>query len=373
MIYLDCAATSFQKPAAVRQAMNSALSGMSSPGRGQYPAAMRASSTCYDCREAAGEMFSCDVTNVVFTSNATHALNIAINSTVRPGDRVVVSGFEHNAVTRPLIAIGAQISVATSELFDTKQLLKRFEELLPGADACVCTHVSNVFGYILPMEEIADMCAYYGVPLVVDASQSAGCLPVNMQLWRAAFVAMPGHKGLFGPQGTGILLCNAQVNPLIFGGTGSASILQTMPEILPDRLEAGTHNMPGIAGLYEGLKYVNRLGTDKILAHEVRLRKKLESNIERISGLEIFSEKSDGTQTGVVSIRCKNNCENLADKLAEKGIAVRAGLHCAPLAHESADTLQSGTVRFSFSPMNNDAEITRTSKIMRDILNKHQN
>ena len=370
MIYLDSAATSFRKPESVRRAMDGALARLSSPGRGGYPAAMRAADMCWLCRESAGGMFGCEPMSVVFTSNATHGLNIAINSVVPRGGRVVVSGYEHNAVTRPLAARSAIISVASAPLFDNAAILERFRRLLPGADACVCTHVSNVFGWILPIYEIAGMCADYGVPLVVDASQSAGTLPVDMRSLGARFAAMPGHKGLHGPQGTGLLLCSGEAEPLICGGTGSMSASPNMPDFLPDRLEAGTHNMPGIAGLKAGLDFVKRLTPERILRHEQRLRARLERELSAMPGLEVFGG-GGAAQAGVLSVRSSAlDSEVIAERLGRRGVAVRAGLHCAPLAHESEGTLRSGTVRFSFSPFNSEAEIMRTSQIMRDILIK---
>ncbi|MGI6029417.1 MAG: aminotransferase class V-fold PLP-dependent enzyme [Candidatus Heteroscillospira sp.] len=371
MIYLDSAATTFLKPEPVRRAVNDAILTMSSPGRGGYRAAMRAAELCYACREAAGELFSCPAERVVFTSSATHGLNIALRSLVKPGDRVVISGWEHNAVTRTLTALGASLSVAGGALFSPDELTEQFGRLLPGAACCVCTHVSNVFGYVLPMDDIAAMCRRQGVPLVVDAAQSAGCLPVNMEKWKARFIAMPGHKGLHGIQGTGLLLCSGEAEPLLFGGTGSASVRQTMPDELPDRLEAGTHNMPGIAGLLAGMNYVKKLGPGRIAAHEVKLRRLLSRQLDTMSGAEVFESGSGSVQTGVLSVRfARINCESAAQALSDRGVAVRSGLHCAPLAHRSAGTLESGTVRFSFSPMNTEAEIIRTSKIIRDILNK---
>ena len=184
------------------------------------------------------------------------------------GGRVAVSGYEHNAVTRPLHALGARIKVAASPLFDRAALLRAFENSIsPELDAVVCTHVSNVFGFVLPIEEIAALCRAEGVPLIVDASQSAGILPFELDTLGAAFIAMPGHKGLYGPQGTGLLLCAHDAAPLLYGGTGSASLEQTMPDFLPDRLEAGTHNMPGIAGLEAGLRFV-RERRERIERHE---------------------------------------------------------------------------------------------------------
>jgi len=371
MIYLDCAATSFQKPHAVRNAVSRAILTMSSPGRGGYPAAMRAADTCYACRELAGEMFSCEPESVVFTFNATHGLNIAINSLVKAGDRVVISGYEHNAVTRPLHALKADIKVAGGSLFDREEILQNFSRLLPDAKCCVCTHVSNVFGYILPMDEIAELCRKHNVPLIVDASQSAGVLPLNMKKWNCAFIAMPGHKGLMGLQGTGLLLCNHDVAPIICGGTGSASIEQDMPSVLPDRLEAGTHNVPGIAGLLAGMRYVHSLSPERIARHEVQLRRLLASEIKKNRGVIVLDSDDNSLQTGVLSVRFDTlDSEEMASLLAERGVAVRGGLHCAPLAHKSAGTVDSGTVRFSFSPMNNKAEIMRTSQIIKDILNK---
>ena len=250
MIYLDSAATTFQKPLSVSYAMQRAMRTMSSPGRGGYAAARAAEETAFRCRSLAAELFGVpSPEQVVFASNATHALNIAIRSLVPEGGRVAVSGYEHNAVTRPLHALGARIKVAASPLFDRAALLRAFENSIsPELDAVVCTHVSNVFGFVLPIEEIAALCRAEGVPLIVDASQSAGILPFELDTLGAAFIAMPGHKGLYGPQGTGLLLCAHDAAPLLYGGTGSASLEQTMPDFLPDQLEAGTHNMPGIAG-----------------------------------------------------------------------------------------------------------------------------
>ena len=255
MIYLDSAATSLLKPPSVARAASMAIRTMASPGRGGHSAAMRAADTVFACRAAAAALFHVpEPERVVFTMNATHALDIAIHSLVSPGDPVVISGYEHNSVTRPLYALGAQVRVAASPLFDPAAAVDAFRRALPGARAAVCTMVSNVFGYLLPVQEIAELCAAARVPLIVDASQAAGCVALDASALGAAFVAMPGHKGLLGPQGTGILLCFAQPEPLLYGGTGSQSMLQTMPEQLPDRLEAGTHNVPGIAGLLAGIR-----------------------------------------------------------------------------------------------------------------------
>ena len=364
MIYLDAAATSLRKPTAVRHAVLDAMTQMASPGRGAHPASAKAAATVYACRDRAARMFDVpEPEHVVFTMNATHGLNIAIRSLVRPWDPVVISGYEHNAVTRPLKALGAKLRIASGKLFEPEAVLADFKRLLPGARCAVCTHVSNVFGFVLPIREIAALCREQGVPLIVDASQSAGILEVDFSALGAAFVAMPGHKGLLGPQGTGLLLCGTDTEPLLFGGTGSQSLDQEMPEDLPERLEAGTQNVPGIAGLHEGMRFVSMRMT-AIRAQERALTALLADRLRSCGDLELFYGGGNA-QTGVLSVRsARHNCEVLAEQLASNGVAVRAGLHCAPLAHRSAGTVETGTVRLSLSPFTTQREIERAADIL---------
>ena len=373
MIYLDSAATTFQKPPTVARAMTEALSTMSSPGRGGHPLAMRAADTAFQCRSELAALFNMkEPERVVFTTNATHGLNIAIKSLVPRGGRVVVSGYEHNAVTRPLAALGADISAADAPPFDRETAVAAFERLIvPGIDAVICNHVSNVFGCIQPIEAVAELCRDRGVPLIVDISQSAGILPLDMERLGAAFIAMPGHKGLYGPQGTGILLCGGDGLPaaLLEGGTGSISIQQEMPDFLPDRLEAGTHNMPGIAGLLAGVRFVRQLGPEAICAGERQLTFQAAEGLRRLPGLQVFALPDLAAQAGVLSIVPEHmDAEALGAALADRGIAVRAGLHCAPLAHRTAGTLDTGTVRLSFSHWNTREEVSRFLVAMGEIL-----
>lgn len=367
MIYLDSAATTMEKPASVANATAWAMTHMASPGRGGHRAGMRAADTLFELRETAAQLFDVPSPDrVVLTYNATHAINLAIHALVRPGDTVLISGYEHNAVTRPLCARkDIHIRVAQAPVFDQRGMLEAFRrELEHGVDVVICTHVSNVFGFILPVEELAQLCRDKGVPLLVDASQSAGSLPVRLSAWGAAYVAMPGHKGLYGPQGTGLLLCGEELpTPLLYGGTGSESKNQAMPEVLPDRLEAGTQNVAGAAGLLAGLRFVQRKGISRIGAYEHCLCTHMMDALERIPGIHVF--RGNAAQSGVCSITVEGmDCEEVGAWLARRGVAVRAGLHCAPLAHQTAGTLDTGTVRLSFSVFNTTQQVHSVAALM---------
>ena len=376
MIYFDSAATTLQKPRAVGEAVLQALSTVTTPGRGDYPPSRRAAELMLQLRTEAAQLLGVSSPErVILTHNATHGLNLAIKSLVKPGSRVVISGYEHNAVTRPLRAIGnVAVKVVNAPLFATEQMVEGFRAALTGGEAAaICTHVSNVFGYELPVAEIAALCREKGVPLVVDASQSAGILPVETDGWGAAFVALPGHKGLYGPQGTGILLCGEGRMPadLLQGGTGSLSRQQEMPDFLPDRLEAGTPNVPGVAGLLEGLRFVSAVGVEKIGRHERELIGKIGGLLARIEGMRVYRAGDPGCQSGVLSFTVDGmDCERVGEWLSDRGVAVRAGLHCAPMAHESAGTLATGTVRVSVSAFNNIREMERAAAILSQLPRK---
>ena len=372
MIYLDSAATTLEKPESVRRAMAQAVNRMSSPGRGSHQATRLAEETDFLCRSEAAALFGLeDPSRVIFTMNATHGLNLAIRALVPSGGKVIVTGYEHNAVTRPLHAIpNVHLTILDTPPFQPARMVEELETALKqGADAVICNHVSNVFGCVQPIAEMAACCHRANVPVLIDASQSAGVLPINMEELGAAFVAMPGHKGLYGPQGTGLLLCNHPVEPLLYGGTGSLSRLQSMPEELPDRLEAGTHNMPGIAGLLEGLRFVRKTGTDRIAAHERQLAAYAVQRLRQIDGMQVFYDGSFANQTGVVSFIAEGyDCEMLGEAMAKRGVALRAGLHCAPLAHRTVGTLKSGTIRLSTSYFNRREQIDRCVEILEAIL-----
>ena len=370
MIYLDSAATSLQKPPEVTSAVLRAMKSMSSPGRGAHRYAMDAAETVYDCRENIAKLFNCgDPTKIVFTFNATHSLNIAINSLVQKGTKVLCSGYEHNSVMRPLRALGAELSFVNAPLFDAENFLKDAAQKIPKTDVFICTHISNVYGYVLPVEKLGSICRKHGKPFIVDASQSAGCIEIDFEKTNADFLCFPGHKALMGPQGTGVLICKNEAKPLLYGGSGGNSLAPLMPELLPDRLEAGTHNTAGIAGLNEGVKYVMRHGAASFGGFERRMMKMFLGELSESRGLRIFESEDADCQSGLVSIvpyGC--GCETLAEKLAERGIAVRSGHHCAPEAHRRGGSFETGTVRFSFSPYISAAQARTASHAVKKIL-----
>lgn len=349
-------------------AVADAIGTRTTPGRGEHSASALAAEDMLKLRTLAARMF--DVSSperVVLTINATHALNLAIKSLVKPGDTVVISGYEHNAVTRSLHAIGnVSIRVVNGELFREDQMIDGFNNAMEGdVKAVICTHVSNVFGYVLPIDEIASLCKKRGVALIVDASQSAGILPVSVDRWDAAYVAMPGHKGLYGPQGTGLLLCGDDCvpDPLLHGGTGSLSRSHDMPDFLPDRLEAGTQNIHGAVGLLEGLRFVDRFPMGQIMRHEGCLMEMLADGLRKLKKYLIYHSGKDQSVLSIVPV--SGSPEELSEKLSARGVATRAGLHCAPLAHLSAGTDKSGTLRFSASVYNTESEIQQVLKMLR--------
>lgn len=353
MIYLDNAATTLHKPRAVDEAVRRAMHAAAGYARGGYAAAMRAGEAVYACREQAAALFGVrDPARVVFTMNATHALNLAIHALAGPETRVAVSGYEHNAVMRPLKLRGIRPVVLDTPLWDSAAMVERAgQALADGAELFILNHVSNVFGFAAPVEQIAALLDSAGVPLILDASQSAGVIDIDVRRHPClAAVCMPGHKALYGPQGTGILLAlddRIAQNPLLAGGTGSRSEDMRQPDFLPDALESGTPNVPGIAGLAAGIRFVRSVGPANILAHEQNLIREFARALEGESRIECFAHPA---QTGVLSLTVRGAAvEGIAETLARQGVAVRAGLHCAPLAHRTAGTEQSGTVRFSLS------------------------
>lgn len=357
MIYLDNAATTLEKPPAVSRAMCWAMRHAGGAGRSAHPPAMLGADIIYDTRRLAAQVFDVpDPTRVIFTANATQALNMALYAMAQTRRHFAISGFEHNAVYRPILELvkrnNLKLTMLHSALWEDALLLEQAEQAIrDGADCFVLCHVSNVFGYIQPLEQLDALLSEHGIPLILDASQSAGVLPLSIsKLHSLAAVGMPGHKGLYAPPGTGMLLWMSQdlPAPLLLGGTGSLSEQADMPDFLPDRLESGTVNVAGIAGLFEGLQFVSKLGESEIAAWECKLRDLVTEKLREVPGVTVYASPNPQKQTGVLSFTCRQlPCEIVAQRLAEHNICVRAGLHCAPLAHSTAGTLETGTVRIS--------------------------
>lgn len=357
MIYLDNAATTLEKPPAVSRAMCWAMRHAGGAGRSAHPPAMLGADIIYDTRRLAAQVFDVpDPTRVIFTANATQALNMALYAMAQTRRHFAISGFEHNAVYRPILELvkrnNLKLTMLRSALWEDALLLEQAEQAIrDGADCFVLCHVSNVFGYIQPLEQLDALLSEHGIPLILDASQSAGVLPLSVsKLHSLAAVGMPGHKGLYAPPGTGMLLWMSQdlPAPLLLGGTGSLSEQADMPDFLPDRLESGTVNVAGIAGLFEGLQFVSKVGESEIAAWECKLRDLVIEKLREVPGVTVYASPNPQKQTGVLSFTCRQlPCEIVAQRLAEHNICVRAGLHCAPLAHSTAGTLETGTVRIS--------------------------
>ena len=368
IIYFDNAATSFPKPQSVIDATVYCMKNFcGNSGRGSHIIAMRSAQAVYDVREDLADMFSSTPENVVFTLNTTYALNMAIKGIMKGGGHALISNMEHNSVLRPIHSLSrtGKVNYDIFPVYQNGRACSKKEiidgiisRLRPDTRMLVCVHSSNICSYTLPILEIGQLCRRYGILFVLDAAQSAGTLAVSLKKWDADFIAMPGHKGLLGPQGTGLLLCGRDPKPLLFGGTGSNSREQKMPEFLPDRLEAGTLNVPGIAGLDVGVRYVNRISIREVFHREHTQLQACVHGLKKM-GFRVFSGDH---QAATVSFLPEGDCEEFAERLGHRGVAVRAGIHCAPLAHESAGTLSSGTVRISFGY---DASDPQTGKFLR--------
>lgn len=364
MIYLDNAATSFPKPPSVIRAMTEALTEYgANPGRGGHQLALKAGRTVEKCRELAAEFFGApSPERVIFTRNCTESLNLAIMGMLHKGDEVICSHGEHNAVMRPLERFVSRGDITVKLLRPDGQGLLSPDTLRRAITSrtslVICCHASNVTGVIQPVAELGAVCRERGVPLLVDAAQTAGVLDVSLSRLNADMIAAPGHKGLMGPHGTGLLILREDMNPepLILGGTGSASESVRQPELLPDRYESGTLNLPGIAGLAAGLEFVARQ-REEIHRYETGLNDRLRRQLGQIPGLTLLGSERI-PRVGITAIvPAGGDSAALADALDATGVAVRGGLHCAPAMHSYLGTMKSGAVRFSPGPFNTERDI----------------
>lgn len=372
MIYLDNAATTWPKPPQVVGAMAEAQRKYgANPGRGGHQMSMKAGEMVYDVREKAAAFFGCpSPERVAFTLNATMALNMALKGLLQPGDHVITSCVEHHAVSRPCAQLqqqGVLWSAAMVWAGDAQRTIREFErQLRPNTRLIVCNHASNVFGNVLPVAGIAQMAKRHGIPVLVDASQSAGHVPIHMERDGIAVLCAAGHKGLYGPQGTGLLINAAglPMHTILEGGTGSLSAQMRQPDFWPDRMESGTVNMPGIVGLGEGISFVDNLGISTIAQYAGSLRRYLAQELQRLPDVRVFDLPGDNT--GVLSFQVGHmDCEQVAENLNQADIAVRAGLHCAPMAHRWAGTLEQGTVRVSPGVYSTNRDVERLVQVVK--------
>lgn len=362
MIYLDHAATSWPKPAAVTAAMGDFLERAGgNPGRSGHRLSIAAARVVYDTRESLAEFFGIsDPLRVIFTHNATHALNLAILGILQPGQRVVTSGMEHNAVMRPLRALeerGVIVEVVPARSDGSTSLEDFHEALVGGARLVILNHASNVTGTIAPAAEIARLAHSAGALFLLDAAQTAGVLEIDATADGIDLLAFTGHKGLQGPPGTGGLVLGEHVDkheilPLVFGGTGSHSEFEFQPDDLPDRFESGTPNGVGIAGLGAGLKWVQERGLEVLREHELALTTFLREGLASIDGLRLYGPLEPRLATAVTSFTLEgNSVSEIGFRLDEEfDILCRVGLHCAPAAHRSIGSFPHGTVRLASGP-----------------------
>lgn len=368
-IYLDNAATSFPKTPGVSRAVAEVIDHLgTSPGRGSYRLALQAGRLLFDIRETVADFFGiADASRVVFTSGATEALNLALFGLLQPGDRVITSSMEHNAVLRPLHALQqrgievVRVPADASGLVAAHDIRAAATQGTKRTRMVALTHAANVTGTIQPIEELGPWCRAEGILLLVDAAQSAGLLPIDVEAQGIDLLAVPGHKNLLGPAGTGFLYVREglQPRPLNFGGTGGDSSSPLPPEELPERLESGTLNLPGLAGLRAGLLYLQSRGLQAVRRHKAALLEQVLSGLKRLDGVRIYGPGEAACHAGVVSINLAGrDPAEIGYRLdADFGICVRTGLHCAPEAHRTIGSFPDGTVRISPGLFNTSADI----------------
>lgn len=376
-IYLDNAATSFPKPEPVYRCIDEALRQFGgNPGRGGHQLAIDASRVVFTAREAVAGFFGVgDSSRIVFTANATAAINLALFGRLHPGDRVVTTNMEHNAVARPLRALQERgvevIKVAAdrSGFVDPDDFCRACVQA-PTAMA-VLGHVSNVTGTIQELDTIGPWCRAHGIVLLVDAAQSAGLLPIDVEAFGIDLLAAPGHKGLFGPVGTGFLYVREglEIAPVIFGGTGANSHSDLMPEAMPERLESGTPNTPGLAGLTAGIAWLEELGLAAVQRHEVACMARLLAGLGAIPGVVLYGSCDAAKSGGVLSFNVVGLDPSVVGYRLDHdfSICVRVGLHCAPDAHRAIGTYPAGTVRVSPNLMNRLEELDAFIAAIRSI------
>ena len=367
MIYFDNAATSFPKPTKVIEAVSGCLTNYcANPGRSGHKPALAASRAVYRAREEIAGFFNIeDPLRVIFTSGATESLNLALKGALRKGDNVLATSMEHNSVLRPLSRLkedGVEISIIECSKEGLADIKDIDNGIRPNTKMVVCTHASNVTGTVMPIKEIGEVCRKHGVLLLVDAAQTAGVLDIDVKDMNIDLLAAPGHKSLMGMQGIGVLYISerAVITQLKEGGTGSSSKKTVQPDVIPDKYESGTLNLPGIVSVSAGLSFIKEIGLSSLRAHEENLTRMFLECVRSIKGVTVYGHNGPATATVALNLDSIGSSE-LAYILDEEfGICTRAGLHCAPLAHMTLGTLETAAVRFSFGFFNTGDEIMKS-------------
>ena len=375
MIYLDNAATTLQKPACVMDAVVRAMTTMGNAARGAHGSALSASRVVYETRCKIAAFFGCTLAeNVIFTSNSTEALNIALNGIFSPGDHVITTDLEHNSVLRPLYRLEDQGIIQLSFVPADRQGCPDYDAftslIQPNTRAIVCTHASNLTGTMIDIGRVGKLARERGLLFVVDASQTAGAIPIDMEKMHIDILCFTGHKGLMGPQGTGGLCIRegVEVRPFKVGGSGVHSYDREQPKTYPTRLEAGTLNTHGIAGLSAALDFIRETGLDTIREKEQRLMNRFYDRVSQIEGVTVYGDFFE-ERTAVVTLNIRDyDSGAVADALQEDyGIATRAGAHCAPRMHQALGTTDRGAVRFSFSWFNTEEEVDEAAAAVAEL------
>lgn len=375
MIYFDNAATTLYKPQSVIDAVVQAMTTAGNAARGTHAGSLAASRTVYDARVKIAQFFHCSrADHVVFTANSTEALNIAISGTLGKGDHIISTDLEHNSVLRPLYYLEKQGAALSFVHADRKGCIDyaEFETLIrPDTKAIVCTHASNLTGNVLELEQIGAIAKAHQLLFIVDASQSAGCLDIDMERMQIDILCFTGHKGLMGPQGTGGLCIRegVEIHPFKRGGSGIHSYDREQPVSYPTRLEAGTLNSHGIAGLSAAVDYIRKIGIHMIQEKEQELMWRFYDGIHNIPGITIYGDFSTKNRAAILSLNIKGyDSGTVSDILSEEyDIATRSGAHCAPRMHQALGTVETGAVRFSFSWFNTREEVDTAIEAIREI------
>ena len=375
MIYFDNAATTLYKPQSVIDAVVQAMTTAGNAARGTHAGSLAASRTVYDARVKIAQFFHCSrADHVVFTANSTEALNIAISGTLGKGDHIISTDLEHNSVLRPLYYLEKQGAALSFVHADRKGCIDyaEFETLIrPDTKAIVCTHASNLTGNVLELEQIGAITKAHQLLYIVDASQSAGCLDIDMERMQIDILCFTGHKGLMGPQGTGGLCIRegVEIRPFKRGGSGIHSYDREQPVSYPTRLEAGTLNSHGIAGLSAAVDYIRKIGIHMIQEKEQELMWRFYDGIHNIPGITIYGDFSTKNRAAILSLNIKGyDSGTVSDILSEEyDIATRSGAHCAPRMHQALGTVETGAVRFSFSWFNTREEVDIAIEAIREI------